>query len=168
MDCRCGAVWCMDLDFLVESLSAYGYWGMGFMAFLSGSVLPLTSEVLLILLMGMGLNTFGLVLVSTIGNTIGGVTCYYTGRLVTKERVAKIFRVSDRRMHQADRIIQRYGFWASFLSFVPLIGTAILLTLGVMRADAFKVTLVMMIGKFMRYLLVALSYVGFAGLFSFF
>lgn len=158
----------MDLDFLVEFLSSYGYWGMGIMAFLSGSILPLTSEVLLVILMGMGLNTFDLVIVSTIGNTIGGISCYYTGRLVTKEKVARIFKVSDRRMHQADRIIQRYGFWASFLSFVPLIGTAILLTLGVMRADAVKVTLVMMAGKFLRYLLVALSYVGFAGLFSFF
>lgn len=168
MYCRCGNVWYMDLDFLVEFLSSYGYWGMGIMAFLSGSILPLTSEVLLVILMGMGLNTFGLVIVSTIGNTIGGISCYYTGRLVTKEKVARIFKVSDRRMHQADRIIQRYGFWASFLSFVPLIGTAILLTLGVMRADAVKVTLVMMAGKFLRYLLVALSYVGFAGLFSFF
>ena len=96
------------MDFLVDFFSAYGYLGMGFMAFLSGSVLPLTSEVLMIILMGMGLNTFGLVLVSTIGNTIGGVTCYYTGRIVSKERVARLFRVSDRRMHQADRIINRY------------------------------------------------------------
>lgn len=70
-------------------------------------------------------------------------------------------------MHQADRIINRYGYWASFLSFVPLIGTAILLTLGVMRADTVKVTAIMMLGKFLRYLLVGLSYVGFAGLFSF-
>lgn len=155
------------MDFLVDFLSNYGYLGMGFMAFLSGSVLPLTSEVLMIILMGMGLNTFGIVLVSTIGNTIGGVTCYYTGRIVSKERVARCFRVSDRRMHQADRIINRYGYWASFLSFVPLIGTAILLTLGVMRADCMKVTAIMMLGKFLRYLLVGLSYVGFAGLFSF-
>ena len=155
------------MDFLIDFCSSYGYFGMGFMAFLSGSVLPLTSEVLLILLMGMGLNTLGLVVVSTIGNTIGGVTCYYTGRIVSKERVARIFKVSDRRMRQADRIIQKYGFWASFLSFVPLIGTAILLTLGVMRVDCFKVTVVMMVGKFLRYLLVAVSYVGFTGFFSF-
>lgn len=155
------------MDFLVDFLSAYGYWGMGIMAFLSGSVLPLTSEVLIVIFMGMGLNLMALVLVSTIGNTIGGITCYYTGRIVTKEKVARLFRVSDRRMHQADRLIQRYGVWASFLSFVPLIGTAILLTLGVMRVNCVKVTIVMMIGKLLRYLLVALSYVGFAELFSF-
>jgi membrane protein YqaA with SNARE-associated domain len=155
------------MDFLVEFLSAYGYLGMGVMAFLSGSVLPLTSEVLMILLLGMGLNSFPLVLVSTLGNTIGGVTCFYTGRIVQKETVQRLFKVSDRRMRQADRLIQRYGFWASFFSFVPLIGTAILLTLGVMRVSWWRVTLVMMFGKFLRYLLVAISYTGFTEMFPF-
>ena len=155
------------MDFLVEFLSAYGNLGMGVMAFLSGSILPLTSEVLMILLLGMGLNSFPLVLVSTLGNTIGGVTCFYTGRIVQKETVQRLFKVSDRRMRQADRLIQRYGFWASFFSFVPLIGTAILLTLGVMRVSWWRVTLVMMFGKFLRYLLVAISYTGFTEMFSF-
>ena len=121
----------------------------------------------MILLAGMGLNSWGLVLFSTIGNTIGGVTCFYTGRIVKKESVGRFFKVPEKRMRQADRIIQKYGYYASFLSFVPLIGTAILLTLGMMRVNWLKVTIVMMIGKFLRYLLVALSYTGFTGLFGF-
>ena len=157
----------MELDLIVRFFSEYGYLGMGVMAFLSGSVLPLTSEVLLMLLLGMGLNSMGLVVVSTIGNTIGGITCFYTGRIVKKEKVGNLFRVPEKRMRQADRIIQKYGFWASFLSFVPLVGTAILLTLGMMRVNPVKVTLVMMLGKFLRYLLVAASYTGFTGLFYF-
>ena len=157
----------MELDLIVRFFSEYGYLGMGLMAFLSGSVLPLTSEVLLMLLLGMGLNSMGLVVVSTIGNTIGGITCFYTGRIVKKEKVGRLFRVPEKRMRQADRIIQKYGFWASFLSFVPLVGTAILLTLGMLRVNPVKVTLVMMLGKFLRYLLVAASYTGFTGLFNF-
>ena len=157
----------MELDLIVRFFSEYGYLGMGVMAFLSGSVLPLTSEVLLMLLLGMGLNSMGLVVVSTIGNTIGGITCFYTGRIVKKEKVGRLFRVPEKRMRQADRIIQKYGFWASFLSFVPLVGTAILLTLGMMRVNPVKVTLVMMLGKFLRYLLVAVSYTGFTGFFNF-
>ena len=157
----------MELDLIVRFFSEYGYLGMGVMAFLSGSVLPLTSEVLLMLLLGMGLNSMGLVVVSTIGNTIGGITCFYTGRIVKKEKVGCLFRVPEKRMRQADRIIQKYGFWASFLSFVPLVGTAILLTLGMMRVNPVKVTLVMMLGKFLRYLLVAVSYTGFTGFFNF-
>ncbi|MBR5334715.1 MAG: DedA family protein [Bacteroidaceae bacterium] len=157
----------MELDLIVRFFSEYGYLGMGVMAFLSGSVLPLTSEVLLMLLLGMGLNSMGLVVVSTIGNTIGGITCFYTGRIVKKEKVGRLFRVPEKRMRQADRIIQKYGFWASFLSFVPLVGTAILLTLGMLRVNPVKVTLVMMLGKFLRYLLVAASYTGFTGLFNF-
>lgn len=156
----------MELGWLAGFFADYGYAGMGILAFLSGSILPLTSEVLLVFLMSIGLNSLGLVLVSTVGNTIGGVTCFYTGRIVSKERVAQIFKVSDRRMRQADRIIQKYGFWASFLSFVPLIGTAILLTLGVMRVGWGKVTAVMALGKFLRYLFVALSYEGLVEVFE--
>ena len=84
----------MELDLIVRFFSEYGYLGMGVMAFLSGSVLPLTSEVLMILLMEMGLNSLGLVVVSTIGNTIGGVTCFYTGRIVKKESVGRLFNMA--------------------------------------------------------------------------
>ena len=148
------------MDWLVEFLSGYGYLGMGIGAFIAGSVLPMASEVLLVFFLSMGLSPLGLLISATIGNTIGGFSCYYMARLAKREWVENFFHVSPRQMARADRVVQKIGVWAAFLSFVPLLGTAILLLLGFMRVSPLKISVTMTAGKMLRYLIVVLSYTG--------
>ncbi|MBO7301294.1 MAG: DedA family protein [Bacteroidaceae bacterium] len=155
------------LEALIEFLKDYGYWGMGILSFLSGTVVPITSEVLLVFFLNLGLSAVGLTLVATLGNSLGGFSCFMLGYLTNKETVQRIFKISDRRMKRADVIIQKYGFWAASISFVPFIGEALLVALGVMRVDKYKVVAVMTLGKFLRYAFIALSYTGLAGYFGF-
>ena len=150
---------------LIDFFKDYGYWGMGVLSFLSGSIVPIASEVLLVFFLDLGLNVVWLTLVATFGNTIGGVTCFMIGYLTNKATVQKLFRISDRRMRRADLMIQKYGFWTASLSFVPMIGEALLVALGVMRVDKYKVIAVMAFGKFVRYVLVVASYYGVLNLF---
>ena len=138
----------------------YGYWGMGILSFLSGSVVPIASELLLALFLKVGLNPVGLVAVATIGNTLGGVTCYMLGYLTSKERVQKILKISDRRMRRADMLIQKYGYWTAAISFVPAIGEVLLVVLGIMRVNRYKVMAVMFAGKLIRYIFIAASFMG--------
>ena len=148
------------MDWLVQFFSEYGYWGMGVLAFLSGSIVPITSEVLLVFFLSMGLNAVALTFVATFGNTLGGVTCFLVGMLANKERVLKMFKITPRRMQRADRIIQRYGCWAAAISFVPVIGETLLVMLGIMRVSWWKVALVMAAGKLVRYAFITFSYLG--------
>ena len=150
----------------MDFLSGYGYFGMGVGAFIAGSVLPMASEVLLVIFMGMGLSPIILLLSATVGNTLGGFSCYYMARLAKREWVEKFFHVSPRQMARADRVVQKIGVWAAFLSFVPLLGTAILLLLGFMRVSPLKISATMIAGKLLRYLIVVLSYTGIVELFS--
>ena len=149
---------------MVETVTAffqdYGYWGMGILSFLSGSVVPIASELLLALFLKVGLNPVGLVAVATIGNTLGGVTCYMLGYLTSKERVQKILKISDRRMRRADMLIQKYGYWTAAISFVPAIGEVLLVVLGIMRVNRYKVMAVMFAGKLIRYIFIAASFMG--------
>ena len=151
---------------MVETVTAffqdYGYWGMGILSFLSGSVVPIASELLLALFLKVGLNPVGLVAVATIGNTLGGVTCYMLGYLTSKERVQKILKISDRRMRRADMLIQKYGYWTAAISFVPAIGEVLLVVLGIMRVNRYKVMAVMFAGKLIRYIFIAASFMGIA------
>ena len=151
-------------DLIIEFLKDYGYLGMGIMAFLAGTVVPITSEVLLVFFLGIGLNAVGLTLAATIGNTLGGVTCFMIGYLTTKEKVQKFFKVPDRRMKRADMLIQKYGYWTAMFSFVPAIGEVVLLVLGIMRVNKYKVIAVMAFGKFARYAFIAASFYGFSNL----
>ena len=139
---------------------------MGIGAFIAGSVLPMASEVLLVLFLSMGLSPFWLLIWATIGNTIGGFSCYYMARLANREWVERFFKVSPRQMARADRVVQKIGVWAAFFSFIPLLGTAILLLLGFMRVSPMKISATMTAGKLVRYLVVILSYTGVLELFS--
>ncbi len=155
------------MDWLINLMSEYGYWGMGVLAFLSGSIVPITSEVLLVFFLSVGLNAVALTLVASFGNTLGGITCFFMGRIVSKERAVAFFKITPRRMQRADRIIQRYGYWAAAISFVPVIGETLLVMLGVMRVNKYKVVAVMAAGKFVRYVFITVSYTGLSAYFGF-
>ncbi len=155
------------VDTLIDFFKDYGYWGMGMLAFLSGSIVPIASEVLLLFFLGIGLNAICLTFAATIGNTLGGITCFMMGMLASKEWVMRFFKVPEKRMKRADAIIQKYGYWAAALSFVPALGEVLLLTLGIMRVNPMKVIVVMAVGKFLRYAFLAVSYTGLASYLGF-
>lgn len=155
------------LEALIEFFKDYGYWGMGILSFLSGTIVPITSEVLLLFFLNLGLSAVGLTLVATIGNSLGGFSCFMLGYLTNKETVQKFFKIPDKRMKRADLMIQKYGFWTASISFVPLIGETLLVALGIMRVNKYKVILVMTIGKFIRYAFITLSFTGLAEHFGF-
>lgn len=154
----------MLMDWVINIFSEYGYWGMGFLAFLSGSIVPITSEVLLVFFLGIGLSPVYLTLVATLGNTLGGFCCYLMGMLADKDKVFKMFKITPRRMQRADKIIQKYGYWAALISFVPVLGETLLVLLGVMRVSWWKMALVMAVGKLVRYAFITLSYTSIAQL----
>lgn len=154
-------------DLIIEFLKDYGYLGMGIMAFLAGTVVPITSEVLLVFFLGIGLNAVGLTVAASIGNTLGGITCFMIGYLTTKEKVQKFFKVPDRRMKRADMLIQKYGYWTAAFSFLPVLGEVFLLSLGIMRVNRFKVISLMALGKLFRYSLVVISAIGISKFFGF-
>ena len=151
---------------LIDFFKDYGYWGMGVLAFLSGSIIPIASEVLLLFFLGIGMNAVLLTVVATIGNTIGGITCFLLGYLADKEMLWRLFRISDKKMKRADELIQKYGYWTAALSVLPALGEVILVALGIMRVNKYKVIAVMALGKFLRYAFVAASYYGVASLFK--
>ncbi len=151
---------------LIDFFKDYGYWGMGVLSFLSGSVVPIASEVLLLFFLGLGMNAVLLTIVATIGNTFGGITCFMLGYLADKGAVYRLLHISEKRMRRADRLIQKYGYWTAAFSFVPAIGEVVLVALGVMRVNKYKVIAVMALGKFVRYAFVAASFYGVASLFT--
>ena len=151
---------------LIEFFKDYGYWGMGMLSFLSGTVVPIASEVLLLFFLGLGMNAVLLTVVATIGNTLGGITCFMLGYLADMGMVSRLFRIPEKKMKRADRLIQKYGYWSAALSFLPAIGEVILVALGIMRVNKYKVIAVMTIGKFARYAFVVASFYGVARMFA--
>lgn len=148
------------MDTWSQLLIDWGYPGMFISAFLAGSFVPFASEFVMLAGIAAGLNPVVSVVVTSVGNTLGGLTCYWIGTLGKKEWIHKYLRISDEQFAKAERWVEKRGALSAFFSFVPVIGDALIVVLGWMRANLMIVTLSMMIGKFLRYALLAAATLG--------
>lgn len=129
---------------------------MFLVAFLAGSFVPFSSEaVMSALLITTDINPVLTVAAATVGNVLGSMFNYGVGRLGDAERLSHWLKVKTRRMEQAKRWTAKYGAWIGFFAFLPVIGIAICIMLGVMRANFLAVTCTISAGKLFRYILVA-------------
>lgn len=148
------------MEQFLDLLTSYGLWGMFVAAFLAGSILPFSSEAVMVALLAVGISPWLLLLYASVGNSLGGVTCYYIGRLTTPERVQRFFRINPRHMERARRLVLRWGALMGFFCWVPILGDAILVTLGIMRSNPLVTNLMMVLGRTLRYATVLFSALG--------
>ena len=139
------------MEWIIEFLTGYGYWDMLIAAFLAGSVFPFSSETVMLVLLGSGLDGWQLVIYGSIGNTLGSVFNYYVGRQGKVEWIEKYLKIKKQQMERAQRFMAGRGAWMGFFAFLPILGSAITVTLGFMRANIAISFVSIAIGKFLRY-----------------
>ena len=123
------------MDFIIGILIDYGYWGMLLAAFLAGSFLPFSSEAVMVALQAAGLDPWGLIIYGTIGNVLGGMLNYGVGRMGKTEWIEKYLHVKKKDLDRAMRFMAGHGAWMGFFAFLPLLGSAITIALGLMRSN---------------------------------
>ena len=153
------------MDVILQFLIDWGYLGMFLSALIAGTVVPFSSEAVLVALIGMGLNPIGCVLAATIGNMIGGITCYWLGTLGNMVWLEKYFGVNKQKLERAERFIKGKGGYMAFFMFIPFLGEAIGVALGLMHANVWITTISMLLGKLSRYIIIALTALGITSLF---
>ena len=149
------------MDFLIDFLTQYGYWGMLLAAFLAGSFFPFSSEAVMVAMMASGLDPWLLMIYGTIGNVLGSVVNDYVGRLGKMEWIEKYLRVKKKNLDRAHRFVEGHGAWMGFFAFLPVIGSAITIVLGLMRSNVVVTFIAITLGKLFRYIILIYS----AGLF---
>jgi membrane protein YqaA with SNARE-associated domain len=127
------------------SLESLGLWGLLACSFLSATLLPGNSEiVLLALISGAPHLKWQALAIGTLGNTLGGLTSYLIGRLAPKPHEGRVVAW-----------LTRYGPAALLLSWASVIGDALCVASGWLRQNVFAAALFMAIGKFARYWVLA-------------
>ena len=139
------------MDFLVDILTNYGYWGMLISAFLAGSFIPFSSEAVMLGLLATGLDGGQLVVSGSIGNVLGSMFNYGVGRMGRLDWIEKYLHVSKNDLDKAQRFMAGRGAWMGFFAFLPILGSAITILLGLMRANVPISILSITIGKILRY-----------------
>ena len=141
------------MGYIIDFLINWGYWGMLVSAFLAGSFIPFSSEVVMSGLQAAGLDPIPLVIYGSIGNVLGSLFNYGVGRLGKLEWIERYLHVKKESLDKAERFMAGRGAWMGFFAFLPLLGSAITIVLGLTRANVPISILSITIGKVLRYLL---------------
>ena len=126
-----------------------------FSAFVSATLFPLGSEALLIYDIKEGYNIYLLVLVATIGNTLGSVVNYYLG-LKGEEYLVEKKLLNEKYITKSKGYFDRFGAICVLFAWVPIICDPITFVAGVLKYDFKKFLILVTISKFSRYLFIAL------------
>ena len=145
------------MEYLIDLLIDYGYWGMFIAAFLAGSFMPFSSEVVMLALLASGLQPWPLVAYGTVGNVLGSVFNYTIGRMGRLDWIEHYLHVSESKLRRTQRLMAGHGALMGFFSFLPVLGSVITIVLGLMRANIPLSFFSISLGKFLRYLFLVYS-----------
>ena len=119
-------------------------------SFLSATILPGNSEVVLVaMLLAKVSQPWWLVVIATMGNSLGGLTNVILGRFFPQ-------RKASRWQERATDWLKRYGAAALLLSWMPVIGDLLCILAGWLRLSWGPVLFFLCLGKALRYVALAL------------
>ncbi len=140
----------------------YQYFILFFWSLVAATFFPVSSEVFLagMIQQNKDLTILTVVIVATIGNVIGAIITFYMGWKGGELVLNKMSDKNKKKYYKAEKIVNRYGVYSMVLSWVPFIGDFIVLFGGVFKLPIWSSILWITIGKFLRYLVFALSIAG--------
>ena len=112
------------IDSTIQLLIEWGLPGLFISALLAGSIVPFSSELVLVALVKLGLPP-----------------------------IEKYFKVKKEKVDKMVRFLQGKGALMAFFAFLPAIGEVISIALGFMRSNIWLTTTSMFVGKLIRYIL---------------
>lgn len=129
-----------------------GYVGLFLSALLAATVVPFSSEAVLV---GMDVSghfsTLALFAVATAGNTLGSCVNWALGRFCLHWRERRWFPVKARELERASRLFNRYGVVSLLFAWLPIVGDPLTLLAGVLRTSFWVMLPLVALGKAARY-----------------
>ena len=125
--------------------------GMFLSALLAATILPFSSEVVLLTLYTNGLSPVVLLLVASLGNVLGSLINYALGYRYGEVVATRWLGVKESGFARAQNIFTRWGQWSLFLCWVPIVGDPITMVAGVLRSNFIFFLCSVAISKTARY-----------------
>ncbi|GAB3484826.1 YqaA family protein [Marinomonas epiphytica] len=121
-------------------------------AFISATLFPLGSEVVLLYYADQGeYAVVTLLLVASVGNTLGSMLNWYIGRYAYQFSQRRWRWVNEKTYIRATSWFSKYGWWSVFFCWLPVVGDGIALVSGVLKMPLTLFLPIVFIGKLIRY-----------------
>ena len=134
--------------------------GLFAISFAAATILPAQSEAALVGLQDAGYPVVLLIVVASIGNTLGAVVNWALGRGVERFKDRRWFTVSPSSLDRASAWYRRWGRWSLLLSWAPIGGDALTVAAGVLREPFWSFLVLVAIAKTGRYVVLAAATAG--------
>jgi len=138
-------------------LFSIGFIGLFSASFLSATILPMSSEGILLLMLSQQYEPVSCLMIATIGNSLGGLTNYGLG-MFGNALWFKRFGIKEEKLITFQKRIQKQGYLLAFFSWVPFIGDPMTVALGFFKVPFIPVLFFIVLGKFLRYLVFVLPF----------
>lgn len=139
----------------MEYFIEYGHIGLFFAAFLAATILPLSSEIVLVTLLLSGLPPVTLVATATTGNVLGSLTNYALGYWASLGIIKKWLKMSEDEFVRAEQRFKKYGLVSLCFAWVPIIGDPLTVIAGVLRIHLLWFVVLVTSGKLLRYVFIS-------------
>ena len=137
--------------------------GLFVAAFVAATIVPFQSEVVFVALQIAGkLPVWALVVVASLGNTLGALVNYYIGQGITRFEHKRWFPATPAQMARAEHWFSRWGVWVLLVSWLPA-GDVMTVVAGVMRTPLWLFLALVGLAKTSRYIGLALITAGLIG-----
>ncbi|AHJ14223.1 YqaA family protein [Sulfurospirillum multivorans] len=133
------------------------YLGLFLASFASATLLPGGSEALFVYLLSEQLNPFVLLLIATLGNTLGSFVNYVLGKYATTFALSKGY-MSEKQLQKASTLFEKYGAISLLFSWLPIIGDPLTFVAGIVRYSWWKFLIIVGLAKLARYSFVYLGF----------
>ncbi|MDA3966886.1 MULTISPECIES: YqaA family protein [Helicobacter] len=136
---------------MIENL---GILGLFLISFIASSLYPLGSEVFVAMFIKLGYDKYLVLLVATLGNTLGTLSTYAIGYFGTNLILHSRFKENIKKAIKYVNITKKFGSLCAFFTFLPIIGDIFALALGITRCNLAKMIIFVTLGKTLRYYLI--------------
>ena len=140
----------------MESFVEWGFVGLFLASFLGATIIPLSSEIVLSILISKGYDLKVSIIIAAFGNWLGGLSSYFLGTLGKWDFVEKYFKIGKEKIIGFKTKIDKWGSVYAFFCCLPFIGDPLAISLGFFRTNLLKVSVWMFFGKLVKYILWAI------------
>lgn len=127
-------------------------------AFTSATLLPGSSELVVVSMWWQGADPWWLWCVASTGNVLGSCVNYWLGSQVLRFQHRRWFPATSDQLQQAQAWFDRWGYWSILFSWVPVIGDPLTVIAGVLKTRFwlfFGLVLIAKAGRYAVLLLIA-------------
>ena len=135
-----------------------GLWGLFISAFVSSTIAPGGSEAVLAYLVASAkYSNLTLIVIASIGNTLGAFTTWWLGSITAKKYPME--KLLDTNKESAINTVKKWGSLALLFSWLPVVGDAFCFAAGWLKLPLLTGSIAILVGKTIRYIFVAILFV---------